>query len=178
MKTVVFLFHPDYQTSRVNRALVAGLSPDIAVRNLYQLYPDFQIDVATEQQMMKTADRVVFQFPLFWYGAPALLQQWEAQVLTYGWAYGSQGTALHGKELLIAVSPGADNYGRSGFVKYTVHELLRPFQATSRLIGMKYVTPFVTQGAASLSDPALQEQVVKYNTYLHRATLPVLGDFA
>lgn len=48
MKTTVLLFHPNLVTSRVNRALVAELSSDIEVRDLYQPYPDFKIDVAAE----------------------------------------------------------------------------------------------------------------------------------
>lgn len=81
------------------------------------------------------------------------------------------------KKLMIAVSPGADNYGRDDFAKYTVHELLRPFQDTSRLIGMKYLTPFITIGASSISDQELAAQVKKYNDYLHQSDIPVLGDF-
>ena len=165
MKTVVFLFHPSYEQSRVNKALVNGLDNDIEVRNLYELYPDFNINVSNEQ------------VPMFWYSSPALVQQWEEKVLEHGWAYGSAGNVLQGKELIIAVSPGADNYGRDGFAKYTIHELLRPFQDTSRLIGMHYLTPFVTIGASSISDQVLQEQVIKYNNYLHQESIPVLGDF-
>lgn len=84
MKTIVFLFHPNYGQSRVNKALVNGLDNDIEVRNLYELYPDFNIDVQTEQAVMETADRVVLQFPMFWYSSPALVQQWEEKVLEHG----------------------------------------------------------------------------------------------
>ena len=49
-------------------------------------------------------------------------------MLTYGWAYGSTGKALHGKELLLAVSTGAPNYTHEAGM-YTATELLRPFQA-------------------------------------------------
>lgn len=46
MKTTVFLFHPNFANSRVNKALAAGLPGNIEVRDMYALYPDFQIDVA------------------------------------------------------------------------------------------------------------------------------------
>lgn len=177
MKTVVLVFHPNYQTSKVNRTLANGLSSDITVRNMYDLYPDFKIDVATEHQVLEAADRIVLQFPMYWYSSPALLKQWEDTVLEYGWAYGSNGDALHGKELVIAVSPGVDSYGHDGDVKYSVHELLRPFQATSRLISTKFIKPFITLGASSISDEALQTQTKKYNEYLHKDQLPILGDF-
>ena len=81
---------------------------------------------------------------MYWYSTPPLLKQWEDDVLTHGWAYGSTGTALHGKELGIAVSPGApaSSYERAGEARYTVHELMRPLQATSALIGTRFLTPW------------------------------------
>ncbi len=177
MKTVVLVFHPHWEQSRVNKALVKGLDSQIEVRNMYQLYPDFQIDVATEHRVLEAADRIVLQFPMYWYSSPALLKQWEDDVLSYGWAYGTGGTALHGKELMVAVSPGADNYGPEGFAKYSVRQLLRPFQATSRLIGTTYLKPFVTTGAASLTDSQLATQVQQYHNYVRNDDLVALGDF-
>lgn len=178
MKTVVNVFHPNFKQSRVNKALSVGLADDnITVRHLDDLYPDFQIDVAHEQEVLQNADRIVLQYPMYWYSTPALLKKWEDDVLTHGWAYGSNGDVLHGKELLVAVSVGADNYGRDKFAKYTVNELLRPLQATSRLIGTKFVKPFKTMGASSISDEDLKQQVVKYHEYLQNEHLPLLGDF-
>ncbi|MDE1525797.1 NAD(P)H-dependent oxidoreductase [Ligilactobacillus salivarius] len=177
MKTTVFLFHPNLNNSTVNKALAQSLDNDIEVRDMYGLYPDFKIDVSKEQEVLEATDRVVLQFPMYWYSSPALLKQWEDDVLTYGWAYGSSGDALHGKELVIAVSPGADNYGREDFAKYTVHELLKPFQAMNRLVGMTYIEPFVTNGASTIDKETLTKQAQAYNKYLHQENLRALGDF-
>ena len=67
MKTVINLFHPNYQYSQVNRAMVDAVKDEIEVRNLAELYPDFNIDIEKEQQVMANADRIVLQFPLQWY---------------------------------------------------------------------------------------------------------------
>ena len=56
---------------------------------MYDLYPDFKIDVAEEQKHLAAADRIILQFPFYWYSTPALLKQWQDDVLTYGWAFGS-----------------------------------------------------------------------------------------
>lgn len=64
MKTTVLLFHPNLPESRVNLALINGLDDDIEVRDMYDLYPDFKIDVAAEQKVLLEADRVVLQFPM------------------------------------------------------------------------------------------------------------------
>lgn len=179
MKTTIFLFHPDLKASTVNRTLAeAAKEAGFEVRDLYSLYPDEKIDVKAEQAALEAADRIVLQFPMYWYSCPPLLKKWEDLVLEYGWAYGSTGTALHGKELLLAVSPGAPagNYTRDG-KNYPVTDLLRPFQATSNLIGTKYLKPFITVGASSISASALADQAKKYAAYLQEEDIPVLGAY-
>ena len=181
MKKLVIIAHPHMDESNVHRAWKEELlklnAPDIMVHDIYEAYPDGKIDVASEQRLVEAHDCIIFQFPVYWYSSPALLKQWEDDVLSYGWAYGTGGTALHGKELMVAVSPGADNYGPEGFAKYSVHQLLRPFQATSRLIGTTYLKPFVTTGAASLTDSQLATQVQQYHNYVLNDDLVALGDF-
>ena len=180
MNTTVLVFHPHFDRSRVNRALADAAEgvPGVQVRRMYELHPDLRIDVAAEQAVLAAADRIVLQFPMYWYSCPPLLKQWEDDVLTHGWAYGSTGTALRGKELLLAVSPGApaDKYRRDGDYRYRVTDLLRPFQATSNLIGTRFVTPFVTAGAMSIGDAELAARAEDYAAYLTATVLPALGD--
>ena len=179
MKTTIFLFHPDYKDSRVNKALASGAkNAGITVRNLYDLYPDGEINVNKEQAVLESTDRIVLQFPMYWYSSPSLLKEWEDKVFEHGWAYGSTGDKLHGKELILAVSPGAPTsaYHHDG-KNYTVTELLRPFQATSSMIGTKYLKPFITVGATSISDADLANQVTNYVKYLEEENIPELGTY-
>ncbi|AXQ78845.1 flavodoxin family protein [Streptococcus chenjunshii] len=178
MQTTVFLFHPHRRESRVNRTLAETVEKIIPVRYLYDLYPDGKIDVAAEQAVLEKTDRIVLQFPMYWYGAPSLVKEWENQVLQYGWAYGSSGNALHGKELVIAITPGATlaDYSHTGSAKYTVTELLRPFQATSHLIGTIYKRPFSVDGM-QLSDEELSQAAQDYAAYLLEDNLITLGDY-
>ena len=166
MRTEVLVFHPNLAGSRVNAALAraARTAHDVRVRDMYILYPESHVDVATEHEVLAAADRIVLQFPMYWYSSPALLKQYLDDVLTYGWAYGSNGTALRGKDLLIAVSPGADagKYTHEAEVGFTVDELLRPFHATSNLIHTNYLAPFITAGAMSISTQALATQCERY----------------
>lgn len=182
MKTLVLVFHPDLSTSRVNKALAAraeALGGDITVRHMYELYPDFNIDVAAEQAALMEADRIVLQFPMYWLSCPPLLKKWEDDVWTYGWAYGSEGTALHGKELLLAISVGgnASAYGRDGVHVYTVHEFLRPFQGSSRVIGTKFMVPFLSMGTLEITDEAIAQRAEDYAAVLSSAKLPALELF-
>lgn len=107
-----------------------------------QSYLRFIIDVEAENRILGAADRVVIQFPVYWYSFLALLKQWEDDIMHIGqWS---------GKEMLVAASFGANNYGRGQSVKYTANELLSPFQATGRLTGMKYLKPFTVTGLRAL----------------------------
>ncbi|MFT4148550.1 MAG: NAD(P)H-dependent oxidoreductase [Micrococcaceae bacterium] len=168
MKTLVLVFHPDLTTSRANKALMQAASghENVTIRDVYTTYPDENIDISAEQQVMEAHDRIVLQFPFYWYSSPSLTKKWEDAVLTYGWAYGTKGTALQGKELLIATTTGSTGYTPEGIKKYTVPELLRPFHATSNLIGTTYLEPFVVDGVANMSDEELQVQAGKYAKYI------------
>lgn len=96
MKTTIFTFHPQLKNgSRINATLAnQARTSGFEVRDMYDLYPDFQIDVAAAQASLEATDRIVLQFPIYWYQTPALMKQWFDAVFEYGWAYGSNGTAL------------------------------------------------------------------------------------
>jgi len=44
-------------------------------------------DVRAEHEKVAKAELLVLQFPLWWYGPPAILKGWLDRVLTYGFAY-------------------------------------------------------------------------------------------
>jgi glutathione-regulated potassium-efflux system ancillary protein KefG len=56
-------------------------------------------------------------------------------VLEYGFAYGEGGTTLRGKKFLSAITMGGGEkaYSRDGYNRYTIRELLVPFEQTARL---------------------------------------------
>ncbi|OLS62907.1 NAD(P)H-dependent oxidoreductase [Pseudomonas putida] len=45
-------------------------------------------DIALEQDKLRWADAVILQFPLWWFGLPAILKGWVDRVYAYGFAYG------------------------------------------------------------------------------------------
>ena len=89
MPRILVLFaHPRLERSRANRALLKRFPEhrDIPFRDLYQLYPDFNIDVTKEQDLLAAHDIVVLHHPLYWYSIPPLLKQWIDLVYAFGWA--------------------------------------------------------------------------------------------
>lgn len=169
MKTVIYMFHPHNIPSQVNKALAkAATNAGFEVRDMYALYPNHDIDVKAEQASLEGADRVILQFPMYWYSSPSLVKLWEDLVLEHGWAYGSDGTALHGKRFAIATSTGAAeaDYSENGRMHYTVEQLFAPFHAMANLVGMTYEKPFVTGGTLGMPEADIEAAAKKYVEWL------------
>jgi glutathione-regulated potassium-efflux system ancillary protein KefG len=98
----------------------------------------------------------VFQHPFYWYSTPAILKEWQDLVLQHGWAYGVGGTHLRGKITLNVVSTGgpATAYQRGGYNRFSVRELLAPWDQTAYLCGMRFLAPFVVHGALKVASDA------------------------
>jgi glutathione-regulated potassium-efflux system ancillary protein KefG len=151
-RRVLILFaHPVLERSRVNRRLLEAVRDveGITVHDLYEAYPTMAIDVAREQQLLVEHDAIVFQHPFYWYSTPAILKEWQDLVLEHGWAYGKGGTELRGKVTINVLTTGgpATAYRRGGYNRFTVRELLAPWDQTAHLCGMRFLAPFVVHAA-------------------------------
>ncbi|MEQ2263446.1 hypothetical protein XENORESO_007835 [Xenotaenia resolanae] len=47
-------------------------------------------DITKEQSKLTEADLVIFQFPMYWFGVPAILKGWIDRVLTNGFAFSQE----------------------------------------------------------------------------------------
>jgi len=154
----------------VNRALIDGLDEleHVTFHDLYEVYPDFDVDVEREQAMLTEHDVIVLHHPLLWYSTPALLKQWEDLVLEHGWAYGKHGTALYGKRVMSAITAGGSEeaYRPNGFHEHTIEELLLPLRKTANLCGMSYLPPFVVYGTLGMNAPEIEEHARAYRSVL------------
>jgi glutathione-regulated potassium-efflux system ancillary protein KefG len=149
---VLILFaHPAFHRSRANRALrVAAEGVEgVTVHDLYETYPDYLIDVDAEQARLDAHRHLIFLHPFYWYSAPSLLKEWLDLVLTHGWAYGEGGRSLTGKTWTQAITTGgpARAYGPDGINRFSIEELLRPFEATAHLCGCRWQEPFVVHSS-------------------------------
>jgi glutathione-regulated potassium-efflux system ancillary protein KefF len=155
--------HPYLSRSRTNRALAEALRavPNLDLRSLYDLYPDFDIDVAAEQQALAAAHLVVWAHPVFWYSVPSLQKHWFDKVLVYGWAYGEGGSALAGKHCLWVPTTGGeeDTYAPGGKHALPFASFAPAIEQTARFCGMHWETPHVIHGASLIDDASLARHV-------------------
>ncbi|MDP5277055.1 NAD(P)H-dependent oxidoreductase [Chengkuizengella axinellae] len=152
MKTLIVIAHPSIETSTVNKRWAEELKKypeEYTVHELFKVYPDGKIDVEKEQKLVESHGNLIFQFPIFWFNCPPLLKQWMDDVLTYGWAYGSEGDNLKNRKLAFAVSAGIKNedYSENGRYQFTLEQILVPFKTTAIYCKADYRSFFAFYGA-------------------------------
>ncbi|MCR8844528.1 NAD(P)H-dependent oxidoreductase [Paenibacillus sp. SC116] len=166
MSVLVIAVHPNLEDSTINKAWLEELKKhdQVTVHSLYEAYPDEVIDVAREQQLLQAHDRIIFQFPLYWYSSPPLLKKWFDLVLQFGWAFGPDGDHLKDKEIGVATSThaAAEEFLSTGTNRFTIEELLRPIEATIHFIGATYLPPYALHDVGNLSEEQLEQSKAEY----------------
>ena len=165
-KIAILFFHPLAHKSKVNRVLIDSVKDleGVSVRDMYDLYPDFHIDIKAEQQVLLDHDLIIWQHPFYWYSSPSLLKEWIDLVLEHGFAYGRTGRALLGKQVITAITTGGrpEAYVPDGNHGFSIRQLLAPFEQTVHLCHMEYLPPFVVHGTHLLEEKDIREAGSEY----------------
>lgn len=149
---VILVAHPNLQTSTANKELLDAVKEldNVSVYNLYE-GKDEAFNADEWSRILTDATALVFQFPFHWMSAPYMLKRWEDEVLTQL----ARTPSIAGKPLMVVVTAGSesDAYRSGGKNRFTVDELLRPYQASAILSGMVWQTPLIIYGTSN-EDPA------------------------
>jgi glutathione-regulated potassium-efflux system ancillary protein KefF len=159
--------HPYPARSQAGRVLLDGVRdlPGVEVRSLYDLYPDFDIDVQAEQAALLRADLIIWQCPFYWYGVPALLNLWFEKVLAHGWAYGEGADALSGKTVLWVPTTGGSpsNYSETDVHGHPFEAFVPAISQVARFCGMRWAEPpLVVHAAHRLTHEELRAKARHY----------------
>jgi NAD(P)H dehydrogenase (quinone) len=139
-------------------------------------------DVAAEQEKLRWADLVIFQFPLWWFSVPAILKGWFERVYAYGFAYGvgehsdhrwgeryGEGS-LKGKRAMLVVTTGGweEHYSERG-INGPIDDLLFPIQHGILFYpGFDVVPPFVLYRSSKMNEQRFGETLEALGTRLDR----------
>jgi glutathione-regulated potassium-efflux system ancillary protein KefG len=179
-RTLVIVAHPDLGNSRANASRLAEITDmsNVTVHDLYREYPDFTVDVAREQQLLRDHDTVILQFPLHWYNVTPLLKAWLDAVLVYGFAFTFDGSAsaLRGKKAWLAVSAGStlDTYRTDGLAGRPLDEYLAPVSQTLQFCQFDYRGVHAVYGL--MFDPQEEDLVLdakEFSRYVATSQTPV-----
>ncbi|MFF1449862.1 NAD(P)H-dependent oxidoreductase [Streptomyces sp. NPDC058274] len=140
-------------------------------------------DIRREQEKLLHADTLVVQFPLWWFGMPAILKGWFDRLFIQGFAQGipdpDTGRALRygdgglsGRRAFVLTTVGANAAttgprGIHGDINDTLFPLLH---GTLWYTGMSVLPPLVVNGAVRLSQEEYEEAVEQLRKRL--LTLP------
>ncbi len=154
MKNILIVSgHTDLNESVANKTILKeyeNLFPQADITYLDKLYPDFKIDVETEQEKLVNADIIILQFPVFWYHMPSIMERWMEESFQHGFSHGSTGDKLKGKKLIASFTTGAPKelYHKNSVMGYEIEEFLPPIKATCNLTKMDFAG-FVYTGGVS-----------------------------
>jgi len=169
-KILILFAHPALEKSRIHEKLIrhARQLSGITFHDLYEVYPDMDVDQEREKKLLLEHDIIIMQHPFYWYSAPAIIKQWQDLVLEHGWAYGHGGVALAGKKIFNAISCGGSRevYQKLGRNRFRINELLAPFNQTAFLCHMQYLPPFVVHGSHKLNETDIDLYAVQYEEML------------
>jgi len=152
-------FH--YQTEQLHASKTAG----------------FSAELAREQARLLRADLLVFIFPMWWGGLPAILKGWFDRVCAYGVAYADgkrfdQGYFV-GRRAVLALSTGGTperfspgGYGDMGEVLYSVQRCILEY------MGLEVMPPFVAYAVPRVDDIARRDDLWQWEARL----LAIVGD--
>ena len=132
MKVLVVYAHPN--PASFNRALLDAIHEGLAtaghpvrVRDLYQCgfdpvlsrsdlarlaLADTPEEIRTEQALVSWAELMIFLYPVWWFGPPALLKGWFDRTFTHGFAFrygpaGHQGLLAPRQAVIVATLGGS-----------------------------------------------------------------------
>jgi NAD(P)H dehydrogenase (quinone) len=118
----------------------------------------FVSDLVREQQRFLNADLVIWLYPIWWGGMPAILKGWFDRVLAFGFAYADGRRFDRGffpkKRGLLCLSTGGtrERFSASG-VYGDIRTVLWPAQRLMiEYLGMEALEPFVAYGAPRVDD--------------------------
>lgn len=115
-------------------------------------------DIQAELDKIKWADLIIFNFPIYWCGMPAIMKGWIDRVFVSGLCYGGRRIydrgGLKGKKAMLSFTLGGQShmFGK-GAVHGEMETLLRPIhQGILAYVGLEVLPPFIAYHVPYISE--------------------------
>lgn len=166
-KTIVVIAHPEIENSTVQQFLLEGSQKLQNVESY--ILKETKMDVYEERRKLKEFDRIIFQFPMYWYSAPADLKRWIDDIFSMEFAENE----LQGKELGLVVSLGLSekNFASGMSERYTLSEIFRPFEALANKCRMIFLPIFPISLFSYLKENERKRLLIQYEQYLTKENI-------
>ncbi|XP_040185491.1 NAD(P)H dehydrogenase [quinone] 1-like isoform X2 [Rana temporaria] len=129
-------------------------------------------DIVEEQKKIEMADLIIFQFPLYWFGTPAIMKGWFERVLCLDFAYNYKTLCSEGpfknKKALLSFTTGSiqSMFSTSGIVG-DINVILWPLQnGVLNSCGFKVLAPQISYSVAHVSQEVRVETLKSWEKRL------------
>lgn len=132
----------------------------------------FAPSLSAEMDKVDWCDVLVFQFPVWWLGMPAILKGWVDKVFAVGRAYGGgryfETGRFRGKRAMVAMTTGGLGSDFDGSGAYAdIDTVLYPIRrGIFEFLGFDLAPPFVAYGPNRIDDGARRDYLTKYGEAL------------
>lgn len=129
-------------------------------------------DIVSEMEKLQRADLVIFQFPIWWFGMPAILKGWADRIFARGFAYipgRKYDTGMfRGKTAMIAATTGtsADTYAPDGIDGDILSVLWPIHNGLLRYSGFDVLPPFIAYMPGRVEKEAREAYLAAYQKRL------------
>ncbi|MBO1325776.1 NAD(P)H-dependent oxidoreductase [Acetobacter sp. TBRC 12305] len=129
-------------------------------------------DIRAEQEKLRQADLVIFQFPIWWFGMPAIMKGWADRVFARGFAYSAgrkYDTGLfRGKTAMVAATTGtsADTYAPDGIDGDILSVLWPVHNGLLRYTGFDVISPFIAYMPGRMTEHMRTARLEEYRQRL------------
>jgi NAD(P)H dehydrogenase (quinone) len=137
----------------------------------------FAPDIVGEMQKVQNAQMILWIFPLWWSGMPAIIKGWFDRVFAMGFAWDTDKEFIKGllrtKTGMIVTCGGyqAEEYSVDGPQKITIETALQPINHNILAYsGMNVLEPFVAMNIFGLNDDSRQKLLEEYRYKMQNIT--------
>ena len=169
MKTLILISHPKFEDSGTQQFLKTSFYSldDVKYQVIDELYGQSDgIDIEKEQSALKGFDRIIFQFPMYWYSSPASLKQFMDDVFTRNYIVANRSVKTKQLGIVVTLGDAKADFQAGGSEQFTIYELLRPLQAFAHKAGMQYLKPLVVDQFGYMDPEQKEKLLIDYLQYL------------
>lgn len=128
----------------------------------------FAEDIRIELDKLLWCDALIFQFPLWWFGLPAMLKGWVDRVFVFGRVYGGgrwhdRGVKKGCRAMLALTTGGPPTMYSSRGLNGDIGTMLQPINyGMLHFVGFDVVPPFVAWAVSRVSEDVRREYLQAY----------------
>ena len=131
----------------------------------------FAADIESEIEKLEWCDLLILQFPLWWFGLPAVLKGWVDRVFAMGRTYCGgriyEDGVYRGKRVLLSLTTGGPEEGYSkGVARGDMTAILLPIHRSMLFVGFDILAPQLVYGPVRMTDEEREQQLATYDERL------------